>query len=269
MAEPFSLKDAQAVDNTVPLINPFQALRSIQVDQLDSLQAGAVPAQILSIGTEPTATDTVVIGADTYEFVASSGAVADDANIAVELTGTVADTVTNLIAAINAEDADNQHANITNVATDAPALANGTEAVAASLLSAGKVLVKGAERAGGSPKAGAGVLALSETLTAAADGWDPGSVNMSTLGGEAPGALRVGISTYTVANASAGGLRVFSFDFTPKAFMVQARSSTGGERQTDGGDVFALSGNDVVLTLAGGAAPDIQDTDVVTVVAIG
>ncbi len=227
---------------------------------------GSIAVAVIAIATEPTATDTLTIGADVYEFVATAGAVADDANIAVELDGAVANTRDNLVDAINAVDADNLHANITNVATDAPALANGTEAVLATEVGA-TVVIQTATRPGGDLQSASPSIVLAEALTDASDIWDVGNVNLNTLAGRAK-ASRVKVTTeitVTAAMITATGVRI-DLPFQPAHFVWQAHLSTGAKRFT-ANDLMTATADGLLLTLAGGAGPDIQATDVVTVVA--
>ena len=270
MAEPYSLSAAQDFDRATPgALDLGQTVRSMQVDQFDVLDAGSVPCAVLNFDIEPTAGDTVTIGADVYEFQAALGSVTLDSNIGVELSGAAATTLVNLRDAINAQDADGLHDSIKLIDHITPAKANGTEPVVASLLSASQMLVKGAASAGGAVSVGPVSLVLGESMTPVPNVWDCGNVNMNTLGAKAEGQLQMGKASYTVANASAGVVRAFSFPFAVDSFVPHVRTSSGGERQTDGNDTFVISGNEVILTLAGGAAPDIQNTDVVTVIALG
>lgn len=275
MAQPYSAHKAKTLQAQDPILQEtrlLQVVRDIQVDQLDLMQSGCRGAAVLSIATQPTAGDTILIGDDTYEFVANAGAVADDEFIAVEIAGNVAGSVANLVAAINATDADNAHANITNVATDAPALANGTQPVVADIdLGAALVRVRYADAPGGALRSPARTfpsLALSETLDDGTDAWMCGDVNMNTLGATAAGQLAMGVSAYTADNIAASDKRVFSFPFTVTMFTVQVRAANGKIKTNSDTDLWTLDGTDVVLTIAA-ANTEIVDTDVITVTAYG
>lgn len=228
--------------------------------------SGSIPVAILGMATEPTATDTVVIGADTYEFVATAGAVTDDSYIAVELTGTVADTVDNLVDAINAVDPDNLHANITNIATTAPALANGTEYVLATEVGS-TIVVQYANGPGGAARVGDPSIVLGETLTDASDLWDVGNVNLNTLAGAALTARRQIVTSIaiTAAMITAGSVRI-DLPWQPTHFTFQGLTSAGVQRGV-GADAVVAGATGLTVTLVGGVSPDLQATDVLTVVA--
>lgn len=227
---------------------------------------GVTPVAVIAMATEPTATDTLTIGGDVYEFVATAGAVADDANIAVELEGAVADTRDNLVDAINAVNATNLHANITNIATTAPALANGTERILATEIGA-TVAIQYADGPGGAVNVGDPSILLGEALTDASDIWDVGDVNLNTLGGKDKTA-REQISTsfvVTAAMITAGVIRV-DLPWQPSQYSWSARLVTGEHRLTANDLVLAIS-TGLEVTLTGGGAPDIQATDILTLVA--
>ena len=113
----------------------------------------------LDMSTAPTAGDVIVIGSDTYEFLAAAGSVSNDAYIAVLRTGVAADDLDALIAAINATDADNAHDSLTKTDTVTPALANGTENVVASKSST-TLQLRRADEPGGTVTPGLVSLAL-------------------------------------------------------------------------------------------------------------
>lgn len=270
MAEPYEqykADRAEASDFNMRNLELPTKFREMQVNQLDKLDSGGRLAAILTIATEPTALDTVTIGGDDYEFVATGGAVANDANIAVELTGVVATTVDNLIAAINATNEDNEHTNITLIDAVTPALANGTEKVVADdTLGAATIRVRAAAVAGGAladPDTLPSIV-LGETLTDATDAWDAGNVDMAVLGGKASKAAETATLSYSVLGVVAGGKRVFSFPFTVAHFIVQVRDFNGIVKYGVA-DTWVISDTDVVLTLDGGGAPEIADTDTVTI----
>ena len=104
-----------------------QRVRALRGDFTDSQPLALIPSEI-DLSTNPTTTDTITLGGEVYEFVTAAGAVAADVNIAVAIGGTAAATLLNLLAAINGGAAA-LHANITNIATTAPALGRGTKPV--------------------------------------------------------------------------------------------------------------------------------------------
>lgn len=256
------------------LREPFD-LRRLQVGLRDRVtgqavydllnQSGTIPYFVLNMGTEPTAGDTVVIGADTYEFRAAAADVSNDAYIAVELTGVVATTISNLADAINGADADNAHPTIFRTDSTTPALANGTETFVATAGATSLVVIY-AKSVGGDEQPGSPSVVLNETLTAGADGWGVGNVNVNTLGGKAEIARQSTVATVEVTAAMiADGAHYFRLPWTVGEFMVQVRTATGALRHT-ANDTFVASATSITMTLAGGVAPDIQATDVVTLV---
>lgn len=230
-------------------------------DMLNALEDSGVAASArLAMPNQPTTADTVTIGADVYEFVTTAGAVADDANIAVEIGGSAAATRANLIAAINAADPDNRHPNITNVATTAAALANGTEALVADELTT-DVRIRTADAAGGTVQGGDPSIVLAEAITDAADVWKEGNINLNTLGGRAAGDRASTLAEVTVTAAMiTNGLRV-DVPFTPSRFTVQVLTSAGVVVGTTSTDTFAIDNDGILVTFGGGAAPDAQAGD--------
>ena len=268
MAEPFEEFAAERWDRTQPGgLDLAQELRSIQVDQLDKIEPGAIAAAVLGFATNPTAGDTVVIGADTYEFRAAAADLSDDTFIAVEIGVDATTTLANLVNAINAKDGDNAHPTIFQTDSTTPALANGTENVVGESISAGiALLIKGAASPGGAAQVGNPSIVLGETLTAPGDFWKEGNVNLNTLGGRAAAGQQSACldKAITAAMITAGEAH-FVFPFTVARFIIQCRSA-GGLIRLFQNDTADIDGNgNVLVALAGGGAPDIQATDVVTV----
>lgn len=233
-------------------------------NMLDAAEDQGVPASAeLVMSAQPVTTDTIDIGADVYEFVTAAGAVADDANIAVEIGASAAATLTNLVAAINATYSPDQHPNITNVATTAPALANGTEAVVASEDGTSLVAMN-ADAAGGTILPGDQSIVLAEAITDAADIWTAGNVDMNTLQGNAQIDRKVALAAVTITAAMITNDLRIDFDFTPTRFLVQVQDSSGVSRGA-GDDAYTISGNAIKVVFGGGADPDIQATDVLHV----
>lgn len=230
---------------------------------LNSMEdSGVAASSRFAMPNQPTTGDTVDVGADVYEFVTASGAVADDANIAVAIGADAGETRDNWIAAVNATYEPNEHPNITNVATTGPALANGTEALFADEVGT-DVRLRNADEAGGTVEGGSPDILLAEAVTDPADVWKEGNVNMNTLAGRA-GIVRqhtLAELVVTAAMITTGDVRV-DVPFTPTRFMVEVYTSAGVQRDA-GTDSFAIASDGVVITLGGGAAPDIQATDVV------
>jgi hypothetical protein len=233
-------------------------------DMLSDIEdSGVVAGAPLAMPNQPVTTNTIDVGADVYEFVTSAGNVADDANIAVEIKGSAALTRAELIAAINATNEANEHANINNVADDAAALANGTEKVVADEVGT-DVRVRNADAPGGNPLAGDQDILLAEAITDAADIWKTGDVNMNTLGGRAQGARQRTLAEITVtAKMITNGHRIDA-PFTPTRFSVQV-TTAGVVIGTTSSDAYAIANDGLQVTFGGGAAPDMQVGDVLRV----
>ena len=198
--------------------------------------AGSVATASLIMSAQPTAADTIGIGADTYEF---NGA---GANINVTIGGSAAATRANLITAINTL---------------------GTEKVFADGVGTA-VRIRSANARGGSVVGVSPNIVLAESITAAADVWDVGNVNMNTLAGEPPSSGQVAHAALTVTAAMiTSGARV-DFPFTPVHLTVQVFTSANVVRPA-GADAFAIGDGGVAITFAGGGAPNIQATDVLRI----
>jgi hypothetical protein len=248
------------------------------VDRLDDLSWGSVPSAILDLTTNPTDADTLTIGADVYEFcvVATNDDLANNTNIGVVVGADAATTAVNLIAAINATDQDCLHATLDNLDGSA-AHACGTENIFARAVTQASctqcIQIRPAQAEGDTGVNAFGVssnpsIVLAEGLTAAGNIWEIGvGINLNTLGGRAPQPFGGAMQCKTITAAMITNSIRWSFPFAVTNFMVQARDTNGGERQTDLGDVWTIDEGDVILVAAGGAAPDVQATDVVCVLA--
>lgn len=243
-----------------------QADADTHTDTLAAIGPGAVPVAMLVMSSQPTAADTVTIGADVYEFLAAGGDTAAETNIAVLIGGSAGITQQNLIDAINAVNATNEHATIFNGDGSTPAVANGTENVVADAIST-SIRIRSADEPGGTVVAADPSIVLAESITAAADVWDVGAVNLNTLGGAATAAETAACSqmAITAAMVTAGSVR-FGFPFTVTRFMAQVRTAAGVLRAPVT-DSFAIANGDVKLTLTSSDASDVDATDIVTVIA--
>lgn len=245
------------------------AIGSVIFGMLNDLEDNGVSASArLVMSAQPVTTNTVTIGADVYEFVTAAGAVADNANIAVEIAGSAALTLVELIAAINADKSDNRHANITNVATTAAALANGTENLLADALGT-SLRIRVADAPGGTVIGGDPSIVLAESITDAADVWLEGNINMNTLGGRAAQVAKRTFAEVTVTAAMITNDLRIDVGFTPTRFGVQVITSAGVVIGTTSADVFAIDNDGILVTFNGGAAPDIQATDLLRIEIVG
>lgn len=223
--------------------------------------AGLIPIAALDLDTNPTAGNTITIGADVYEFK-SSGNVAADTNIAVLRGADAAASLVNLLAAINAEDANNAHATLFKTDGTTPALANGTENVLATA-PATSLFIQPADEPGGTLVPSSPSIALSDTL-AAAVAWSV--TNLNTAGGRTEGqrsCVRVSFAI-TAAMITYGGT-IFSVPFTPAGFTWSARTATGATR-VSGADTLAVVAGSIFMLTLGNDTADLDATDIVTAI---
>lgn len=256
---------------------PDDTQRAIDaIKQFNDRNLGVVPSNTLDMSTAPTATDTVTIGADVYEFVAASGTVAADTNIAVTRTGTAATDLAALIAAINATTKNNAHANILK-SDGTAALANGTEPVKADSIATNILRIRFADRAGGLPKApdtaAEASIACSDALTPSV-AWLLANMNEAPYRVASP-FLGHCLLKITAGRITDGTVRV-SFPFKVTGFglsLVKTTSSGLPVEAADytgtGADTFVINNNEILVTLGGGAAPDLQAGDEVLITALG
>ncbi len=226
--------------------------------------AGCLASARLGVATKPQGGDTVTVGSDVYEFASGSGDLSNDAYIGVELGADAEACLDNLIAAINAQDANNQHASIKQTDSTTPALANGTEAVRAVKIGTTALQLESASEAGGQQKAMDPSIVLGEGLTDASDVWDVGNVNLNTLAGKVP-EQQFASATLAITSAmvTAGAVWVVP-PFTPTTVLASVMTSAGVVKAIGGADKVEISGSYVKITLAGGGgASDINNTDVV------
>jgi len=232
-------------------------------------QYGSVASCRLLVANQIAHQDTIDIGTDVYEFLVSGSGldVAADVNIGV-LVGVDAEaTRANLIAAINATDADNAHATLLQTDSTTPAVANGTESLVADEIGT-TVRIRNADAAGGNPLPGEQSIVLAEAITDAADIWDCGEVNMNTLAGRGAGTQSTGYTklAVTAAMITAGTVRV-DFSFTATNFLASVESSAGVlKADGSGADTVAIANGGLLVTLNNGAG-DIDATDVLKIIA--
>jgi hypothetical protein len=195
--------------------------------------------------------DTVVIGADTYEFRGDTPPTGGTAGRVWVYNGAdSAASRANLINAING-------------VVDAPTIGGPVVAtetmLAAAGITTGDIIVASADAVGGSKAPSAVATATTEGLTTATDIWDHTTMQY----GAAQAASQKAAITVTLgAEELAKGTMDIVFDFTPTSVVIVNRSRPQNE-------VFTITGGVVSLTLAGGASPNNQSGDVLDIVAFG
>jgi hypothetical protein len=271
MSEPYALykaERAEAADPNLKALGLPTAFRTLAASRAH----GNVPVAVLNFATNPinANADTISIGADTYEFRDPAADVTNDAYIAVAIGGTAPLTLANLVLAINARVTDNEHPSIFLAGGVLPALANGTERIVADAIGAGTALrIKAADAPGGSVLAGNPNVLLAEALTAAADVWDVGNVNLNTLGGVADETPAMAIASRVITAAMIAGTATcrFAFPFTVTRFMAFAANPSGAGVTLGATDTAYIQDGDVLIGFGGGAAPNVQALDVLTILA--
>ena len=196
----------------------------------------AASAVIIQAG-QPNPADTLIIGADTYTFVAAAAAPFE-----VTIAGTAAGTMTNLIT---------------------EAQTNGTEQLLWESLSATTAQITSADAAGAAPNVlGADPSIVLNSASATNYSFNTGDVNMNTLAGRAASQQTFAATTLTITTAmTTATLARISFPFAVTSFQITATSS--GVPVAFTADTFTIDGNDVVL----GLGTDLANGDVVHIVA--
>lgn len=218
---------------------------------------GVIPSARLNMATNPSNTNTVVIGGHTFTFLTTL--VAAGATTQVKILGSAALTRAELIKAING----------TTSANVVPATTPHTKPIVADLIDTTRVRIRLADAKGGSPVTAAKAattanIAVSETLADAADVWDRANLNET---GRASAAKEVTTSVAITAAHIAAGKVYIEMPFTPLEVTWQARSAAGVLLNSD--DVVSIEGNAIKIALAGGSAPNLVATNIVTVVVTG
>lgn len=232
----------------------------------DTPDKGSAPLNGVLLNVNPTDGDTLVDGADTYEFVnaAVDLKVSNDSNIGVVIGIDAEATLASQLAAMNGSAV---HPHDTLFKTDGvtPCAGIGTEKLLAFEFVPGSkfMLVGDATGIGGSLIHGPGRdLAFSSSLTSGAT-WL--STNLNLLGGHAAGVRRQSTIDITVTAAMvAFGSIFWQLPFTPSAIFPSARTS-GGEVRDTATDQFSIVGDLLVVKIVGaGLAAD----DVLTVLVL-
>jgi hypothetical protein len=235
---------------------------------LEDITAGHVAFNTIAIAVNPTATDTITIGADVYEFVAAGGDVAADTNIGVVRGADVAASMANLVAAVNATYTSSLGTGLFQTDSSTPALKNGTENVVA-FYAGGVLNISAADAPGGDIVAGTTPnIACSDALTEVT-AWAFANLNLSTGGSFQPTKVARVSFAVTAGQISAGSVvvRVPVQSVNAVAYF-SAFTAAGVEKHShsDTITIAAVTGSttlsDVTLTLNGGGS-DIAATNVV------
>lgn len=231
------------------------ALETHDRAQLDAgLGGGVCAAGRLKLATGPTANDSVTIGGMVFKFVAALGAA--DATTQI-LNGTAAQARARLVEAINGTaDAGNWQ----------EATAPFAVHVVADALDTDKIRVRSADARGGNAIGSRASVAVVEGLTAAADVWDV--ANLDETG--QPAASKIGIAKIAITAAMITRAEAHvEFPFQPVAFVATVLESNGSSARAVTTDLMTLAADNtsIKIALAGGASPNLQAGDIVTIYA--
>jgi hypothetical protein len=217
------------------------------------IQSGSVPAARLGLATDMSNNDTISIGGHTFIF--KTTLVAATTSTQVKLGTSATATRNALLNAINGV-AD---------ALVVPATTPFSKSVVADVVATTSVRVRLAAAQGGLPIAGVSPsIALAATTTPALNIWSSGNLNES---GKSPGDSQSALVSFTVtATMVTNGSFDLELPFTPTVFMVQVLSSAGVLRSSN--EAVTISGSALHFVMAGAGSPNLQATDVVTVLAV-
>jgi hypothetical protein len=221
-----------------------------------ALFRGVIAAARLVFTVQPANTNTVVLGGQTFIFVSALGAAT--ANVQVLIGAAAANTLTNLVNAINGDAASK---GTTWVEATTPA----TIAVRAFKQPATSLCIKNASVRGGAPISGPGPNFALTTTIAGGAAWSVGNLNLvgklDTDAQEASGAQVVSAAMITA------GYMDLDLPFVPSIFQASVFSSAGVLRAYS--DVTTIQNNGdgtatIHVALGGGVSPNIQANDVFT-----
>ena len=233
----------------------------------DNVNAGAVPVATYLYDTNSSAAqlDYIGIGGIKFEFLDDGDTLADDTSIGVLIGGSAAITFASFIGAVNGVVV--APTGIIDSGGDPAAVANTTIFVAAELIDGGatRARVQLADEVGGDAAAGAGTYALTNDMFTATNIWETGDVNMSTLGGTAPGRFASTKVTITTAMITPADFRI-AFPFDVAGFTIM--HTTGGVPVASAAivtDTHTIDEGDILITKAN--AVHYADGDVLYVTA--
>lgn len=201
---------------------------------------GVIPTVSIVHTGQPAIGNTLVIGADTYEFDGVG------ANINVAIGGSAEISYDTLIA---------------------ESIAHGTANVVFDKISATQVRIRAADAPNGTPLASDPNLAITENLANALVSTAGHGVlgNFNTLAGRAAGIKRSDTATLTITTAMiAVGVARISFPWAVTDYIITYLTAAGVVR-LPGADTAAIDSGDVLLTLHG-AGGDLANTDIVRVI---
>lgn len=222
----------------------LQELGGLNVDRVTD--AGVAASALLLLALNPAGPETVTIGADVWTWNGGGN------NPAVG--GNAAASAANLVNSIN-------NFGTQNVVADA-LVVGGIDAVR----------IRSADAPGGAVTAADPNIVLNEAMAGVGNQWNiapagGGAVNLNTLAGIARAKRPHTIARLPItADMLAATSRLVRIDLPfPPGRMIWSAYLASGARRLTANDTVAIDGDGVLITLAGGIAPDIQATDIVVV----
>lgn len=214
---------------------------------------GVIPSARLPFATDPSNADTLTIGGNVYKFLTTL--IAADTTTQVKRGVSAAATLAALVDAINGV----TNANVVLPTTPWTA---ATSTIVADAVTATALRIRLSAVRGGPAIAGvAPSITLAEALTPAAEIWDCANLNVTgktAVSGEFVSDGSVAITAQMIT----AGSKFVELAFTPTLVTVSYASALGVPLATT--DKVAISGNGLLISLAGGGAPSLIATDVVT-----
>lgn len=213
---------------------------------------------MLRLNVQPTATDTVTIGADVYEFVATLG-LQTGAHIGVLRGASAAAALANFVAAINGSGVG------TSVSSAAP-----TVNALASVYFTDFLMIQTADKPGGSIQRGIAVgssnIALSETLTDTAT-WNHTNLGNTLFNGTEKRALVKIVVDAT--NLAADFDVVVPFTPTKAALWLATNAAGAPNAATTVGTLTIVQARNAVTVDLNGGATDPIATDIIYLEVVG
>lgn len=209
---------------------------------------GVVPAARCAFSANPANLDTITLGGHEFRYVTTLGAATTHTQIMV--LGSAALALAATLDAINGV----TNASVVQATTPFAGLVVA-DAATATVLRLRKALTRG-----GLPDTGTASLTLAASITGGASAWS--ITNLSAAGGKDVTDQDVSVFSLTVTAAmvTATGFNI-ELPFTPTVVHWTAYTSAGVPRATT--DNVTISGNSLLVAMAGGAAPALQATDTV------
>lgn len=222
-------------------------------------QSGVVPSARMAFSANPANTNPFAIGSATFQFL--TALIAPTTYTQIKRGASAAATLATTLNAINGV----ADVNVVPGSTFATQFADATKYIVADAVTATVLRIRKADAQGGNAIAGTvASAALSCTISAGASAWSVADLNVT---GKASSDAQVSIGkvAITAAMITNGSVNV-ELPFTPTVYQFDAYSAAGLLLATT--DTVTISGNSLLISLAGGGAPALVATNVISFLAI-